>query len=342
MVRIGVMGCGVVSDYGHLPAIHDMDGIELVSLFDPDPARVNAMGARYPHAARFTDVQQFFEQSRMDVVLVASPAPTHLANVKLAAKYGLHVLCEKPLAMTEEDAEEMVALMKQRGLMLFSGFCYRFSPVSLRLKQIVESGAIGDVRALRLIYLWNLDGKYEPKPDGSWGINQRRHERMLEGGPLVDCGVHQIDLARFWVPGEVISYEGIGAWLEEYEAPDHMYLHMNHACGAHTMVEVSFSYCATSRNPVNTFRYELIGTGGLVTYDREGWRLELRHGQGTEYLPGASEKSFRGMYEALAAAIPSGDPGHLPTGEDGIIATRIARAATNQAIARRGAQTVPR
>jgi len=335
MVRIGVMGCGVVSDYGHLPAINDTPGIELVSLFDPDPNRVNTLGERYPHAARFTSVRSFFDDSAMDVVLVASPAPTHLANVKLAAEYGLQVLCEKPLAMTEKDAEEMVALMKARNLMLFSGFCYRFSPVSLRIKQLVASGAIGEVRSLRLVYLWNLDGKYTPGPDGTWGVNLRRHERMLEGGPMVDCGVHQIDLARFWVPGEVVRYDGIGAWVEEYEAPDHMYLHMDHAGGAHTMVEMSFSYCATSREPVNTFRYELIGTGGLITYDREGWRMELRHGQGTEYLPGASEKSFRGMYEALAEAIPSRNPGHLPTGEDGIIATRIARAATNKAIARR-------
>ncbi len=335
MVRIGVMGCGVVSDYGHLPAINDTPGVELVSLFDPDPTRVRTLGERYPQAARFTDVRSFFEDSVMDVVLVASPAPTHLANVKLAAEHGLHVLCEKPLAMTEEDAEDMVALMKARGLMLFSGFCYRFSPVSLRIKQLVASGAIGEVRSLRLVYLWNLDGKYTPGPDGKWGVNLRRHDRMLEGGPMVDCGVHQIDLARFWVPGEVVRYDGIGAWVEEYEAPDHMYLHMDHAGGAHTMVEMSFSYCATSRDPINTFRYELIGTGGLITYDRHGWRMELRHGQGTEYLPGASEKSFRGMYEALAVAIPSGNLGHLPTGEDGITATRIARAATNKAIARR-------
>ncbi|HLK57962.1 MAG TPA: Gfo/Idh/MocA family oxidoreductase, partial [Chthonomonadaceae bacterium] len=233
---------------------------------------------------------------------------------------------------TEEDAWEMIAMMEKAGLMLFTGFCYRFSPVSLRIKELVDQGAIGHVRSLRLIYLWDLHGRYEWTPDGQRIESPRRVGRMLEGGPMVDCGVHQVDLSRWWLNSEVVRQQGVGAWVEEYDAPDHMYLHLDHASGAHTMVEMSFTYCHTAREPISHFSYHLIGTDGLIRYDRDGWHFEVRTPRGTDYYPGASEKNFHGMYQEFRNALETGNPGHLPTGRDGVIATRIARTATDDVI----------
>lgn len=334
MYRIGVMGCGVVASYGHLPAIVDTPDLKLAAIFDPDESRVKELGNRYPGVLQFTDAESFIE-APLDAIVIASPAPSHSSNLELAAARGLPVLCEKPLASTEQEANEMIELMKSRNLMLYTGFCYRFSPISMKIREIVQSGAIGNVRALRLMYLWNLDGKYVIHPDGQWGLNERRAERMVEGGPMVDCGVHQVDLARWWLQSEVVRHHGIGVWLEEYEAPDHVYLHMDHACGAHTMVEMSFSYSATARDPLSYFSYELIGTGGVIRYNRDGWFFEMRNGYSTHVLSGGSEKNFHGMYQEFARALRSGEPGDLPTGEDGVIATGIARAATNEAIRNR-------
>lgn len=90
------MGCGTVAGYGHLPAIVATPGLELVSLFEPDTVRGQKAQEKFG-GRLFTDPVAFFE-SGIDAVAVTSPAPAHVDNVLMAAKYGKHVLCEKPLA----------------------------------------------------------------------------------------------------------------------------------------------------------------------------------------------------------------------------------------------------
>ena len=332
--KIGLMGCGVVADYGHLPAILTTDGLELAALYDPDPQALARLHARVPTAQVFTEAEPFYTCG-LDAVSITSPVPVHLANVSGAARHGLHVLCEKPLAMTDAEIEEMIAVMKQAGRMLATGFCYRFSPVAQRIKQILTEGWIGELRAMRLIYLWDLHGKWSYDASGNRFESPRRIGRFLEGGPMVDCGAHQIDLARWWTGSEIKRSVAAGAWVEEHDAPGHVWLHLDHASGCHTMVEMSFSYSHTATEPADIFRYELIGTDGLIRYDRDGWRFEVRNSHGTTVLPGASEKSFGGMYAAWRDALIAGALGPMPSAEDGLIVTRLARTATESVMAER-------
>jgi predicted dehydrogenase len=327
------MGCGAVAEFGHLPAIVDTPGLELVGLYDPSAVRAEAMGARFGVPA-FTDTAAFFD-TKPDGIVIASPAGAHFQNVLDAAERGIHVLCEKPLAMDDEDAQRMIDAMEAAGKMLFTGFVYRFSPVAQQIKRWVDEGLVGEIRSLRLIYDWDLHGQWEQDKDGTWIESPRWRGRMLEGGPMVDCGVHQIDLARWWLGSEVLRYDVAAAWVSDYEAPDHVYLHLDHDRGAHTMVEMSFTYGHTARESAPIFTYDLIGAGGVLRFDRNGWRLEARHGQGITIAPGASEKNFPGMHAAYRDALQTGDPSRMPSGRDGLIATRIARTATEAAIARR-------
>jgi len=339
--RIGLMGCGMVAGYGHLPALCGNADLELRSLFDPDEERLRARQQEFGAPGAFTDEEAFF-QSGLDAVVLTSPAPCHLDNLRGAARHGLHVLSEKPLAMGEGDSLEMIRLADEAGIMLFTGFDYRFSPVSQQIHRLVRERAVGDVRSLRLIYIWNCHGKYRTDDAGQRVEQERRAGRMLEGGPMVDCGVHQIDLARWWLNSEVSRWTAAGAWVEEYDAPDHMYVHLDHECGAHTMVEISYSYCHTAAEPIHHFTYQLIGTEGLIRYERSGHLLEVRDATGTRQLPAAGEKNFEGMYAAFARALVRGSSQELPSGGDGLAATRIAREATEQVMARRQPQATDR
>ena len=330
------MGCGVVATYGHVPAIHETPGVELGAIYDPNPENLRRLHERVPYAQAFTDSTAFF-QSGIDAVAVCSPAPVHLQNIREATSYGLPILCEKPLGMTDAEIGEIIQVTNDAGVMLSTAFCYRFSPVALRIRELVAQGVIGEVRALRLIYIWNLHGKFDLDENGQKVLAPRRIGRMVEGGPMVDCGVHQIDLSRWWLQSEVTRYHAEAAWVdtEEFEAPDHMWLHMDHENGAHAAIEMSFSYTHTAAEPLAHFSYHLVGSDGLIRYDRDNWHFEVRTPRGTEYLPGASEKNFTGMYHAWRDALESGTPGELPTGEDGRIVTRIARDATEQVVAAR-------
>jgi len=332
--RVGLMGCGTVGMYGHLPALAAAAGLELAALFDPDSTRLKAAQDEFavPHA--FTDVEPFFT-SDLDAVVIASPAGAHLQNVRDAARHARHVLCEKPLALTETDAEHMIDEMESARRMLFTCFVYRFSPVALEIKRLIQDGTIGRAASLRLVYNWDCHGKYEMDGAGHRVIQKRREDRMLEGGPMMDCGVHQIDLARWWLGSEVVHQHAHAAWADEYEAPDHVYLHLDHASGAHTMVEMSYSHGHTAAEPISHFCYEIIGTDGLIRYDRERQLFEVRNPAGTRALPWDHEKNFAGTCAAFARALETGEPGDLATGDDGLIATRIARIATEQVIADR-------
>lgn len=324
----------MIAERGHLPAIQQTPGLILEALFAPRWERTVEMQQRF-NATHAYPTEAAFWESDFDAVVICTPAPLHLEHVIQAAKHGKNILCEKPLAMTESDIEEMIRVTDAARVKLYTGFTYRFSPSALEIKRLVKDGSIGEVRALRLIYLWNLHGKWQYDASGTMIPSRLRVGRMEEGGPMVDCGVHQIDLARWWLGSEVSSFKGIGVWVEDFEAPDHLYLHMGHECGAHTMVEMSFSYNATSKEPRSNFQYELIGTDGVIRFNREEHTFEVRNSRGTRHLPWHPEKNFRGMYTELHHALTSNDDRNMPLAKDGLVATRIAREATENAILNR-------
>ncbi len=334
MNKIGLMGCGAVARYGHLPAIERCETLNLFAVYDPNQTNVHEAQQKFavPHA--FTNENSFFA-SGIEAISITSPAPCHMANVLDAARYKLPVLCEKPLALDSTEAEQMIEAMEKAGVPLYTAFCYRFSDVALKIRELVIQKAIGEVRSLRLIYNWDLHGKFELNEQGETVLQQRREYRMLEGGPMVDCGTHQIDLAHFWLDSPVIDFMARGAWVDEHEAPDHMWLHMDHASGAHTNIEISYSYGHTSGGKRKEFVYELIGTEGVIRYDRDASIFEMVNGEGSHSFPFAGEKNFVRMYDEFALALETGQSDLLTSARDGMRVIEIAREATNQAIAHR-------
>jgi predicted dehydrogenase len=335
--RIGLMGCGVIAQGRHIPAIFDTEGLELHAVLEPHGGRRDRAreDLGIPHV--FAEPEPFFE-SGIEAVSVVSPAPFHRDNVLGAARHRLPVLCEKPIAMSPEDGATMIAATREAGVPLFTAFCYRFSPVALRIRSLVRERAIGDVRSLRLVYNWGALGKYEPGPDGQPVLRGMRDGRMREGGPLFDCGTHQIDLARFWLGSEVIRFTGHGAWVDDYEAPDHVWVHMEHASGAHTTVEVSYSYHHNAKHMRSEFVYELIGTEGVIRYDRSRRSFTMENRRGSHDFPFHGEKNFAGMYAEFAELLRTGRSHLLATAEEGLRATEIAHGATQQAMIRRANQ----
>ncbi len=339
-IKVGLMGCGHVANYGHLPAILACNDLELYAVFDPSPEALARAKESFgvPHV--YTDTAEFFA-SGIEAVTIASPAPFHRQNVLDAAEHRLPVLCEKPLAMNAEESSEMIAAMKTAGVSLYTGFCYRFSPVALKIRDLVREKAIGDVRSLRLIYIWGVHGKYEIDQNGNRVIQKRREGRMLEGGPMIDCGTHQIDLAKFWLDSDVVSFMGRGAWVEEYDAPDHVWLHMDHANGAHTCVEISYSYHHTTKNRNAEFIYELIGTEGVIRYKTGDQLFHMETADGGIDFEYAEEKNFTGMYTEWANALRTGSSDLLTTAEDGMEVVRLASSATEMSMQHRAALCTP-
>jgi predicted dehydrogenase len=333
MSRVGLMGCGAVADFGHLPAILRTPGLELVALYDPLPNRAKEYSDKFG-GIPCTTTDEFFANS-LDAVVICSPLGAHHDNVMLCSEHGVHVLCEKPIAENEDDAADMMAVMEDSGKGFFVGFVYRFSPVVHQLREWMRKGEIGDVKHIRMVYMWNLHGQWVQDSACNWIESPAWKGRMREGGPLIDCGVHQIDLIR-WLTGlEIRNNEASGAWISNYESPDHVLAFLRLEGGVTASVEVSFTYGHTAKEPLSWFSYEVIGTGGVARFDRNGYVLEARNGEGVLIGHGTGEKDFDRMYLQFAEYIHSGRVGDLASPRDAIVATEIAVSCTDMAIQKR-------
>lgn len=144
MIRIGIIGIGGMgtvhaSNYAQLAD----RGYRLAAVCDPSPSAEEA--ARRFGAEWYSDVEEMLTKAELDVVDVCTPTFLHKTHVMAGLQRGFHVICEKPLALHYEDAREMFALAKEKGVQLFVGQVLQFAPATKVLRQLVQSGEYGRV-----------------------------------------------------------------------------------------------------------------------------------------------------------------------------------------------------
>lgn len=189
-IRYGVIGTGNIAKGKHLPGYSAFpEDVEIVAACDIDEGRLEAVANEFRIPKRFTD---YWELLKEDLDLVSICLPNHLhAQVSIAAlQSGKHVHCEKPMAMNHAEAATMreAALKYDRRLMV--GVNNRFTPESQYVKQYIDSGALGDIYFARCGWLRRAGS-------APWGWFTDR--RQSGGGPLIDLGVHFIDLAMYFL-----------------------------------------------------------------------------------------------------------------------------------------------
>jgi len=166
--------------------------IEVVAVADADPARLQAVGDNFSIVARYAGADAMLSESRLDAVSVCTPNKFHKQLTLAALEAGCHVLCEKPMAMNTDEGRAMVDAAKRAGKRLMINFSYRFSAASRGLKAQVESGMFGEFYFGRTS--WHRR-RGMPGFGGWFGT-----KALSGGGPLIDLGVHRLDLA-LWLMG---------------------------------------------------------------------------------------------------------------------------------------------
>ncbi len=198
-IRIGVIGLGIGS--GHAQRFAALPGCEVVAIADTNPVRLEERGEKISGAARYTDPMKMLREVALDAVVVATPNKFHAPLTLAALRKNCHVFCEKPMAMNVAQAQAMktAAVNARRRLMI--NFSYRFMPMSVALKRQVDAGVVGHIYFGRTV--WH---RQRGMPGfGGWFGNKE----LAGGGPLIDLGVHRIDLA-LWLMGhpEPVSIMG--------------------------------------------------------------------------------------------------------------------------------------
>lgn len=186
--KVGVIGTGSIS-HEHIRAYLKNENVELYALCDINPARVHSMAEQYgvPQERAFTDMADLLALPEIDAVSVCTWNSAHAPCTIAALEAGKHVLCEKPMALNAQEALSMQQAAEKAGKILQIGFVRRFGNDCATIRDFVNAGYFGDFYYAKATYL-----RRNGCPGGWFGEKARSG-----GGPLIDLGVHVIDLVRY-------------------------------------------------------------------------------------------------------------------------------------------------
>jgi len=193
-LRTAILGCGSFANRHAENLISLPEEIELAAFCDHHEWNAREFAEKYTDRKGlvFTDHRLLFEKGNLDLVVICLPPFAHLDEVELAAEHGVHLLIEKPIALTSEDAWRMVKATEKANIKTQVGFMFRFGAAIERLKELIVSGESGPAGLMSARYFCN--SLHAP-----WW-----RDRSKSGGQLVEQIIHMVDLMRYLM-GDAIS-----------------------------------------------------------------------------------------------------------------------------------------
>jgi predicted dehydrogenase len=186
-LRVAIIGCGGIANGKHLPSLKKLEQVEMVAFCDIEIKKAEKAAIEYgtPEAAVYKNYKQLLEDESIDVVHVLTPNISH-AEISIASmEAGKHVMCEKPMAKSSEEAKLMVETAERTGKKLTIGYNNRFRPDSQYLHNVCKQGDLGEVYYARAHAI-------RRRAVPTWGVFL--DEEKQGGGPLIDIGTHALDL----------------------------------------------------------------------------------------------------------------------------------------------------
>jgi len=191
-LKIGVIGAGGIATHAHMPGYSRMDNVEIVAICDIKVEKAKLLAEKYGIPQVFEDYHDLFNVPGLEAIDICTPNYLHSIIAVEALERGLHVFCEKPDAVNAAESEKMKAAAEKSGKTLMVMRNNRYMPVSSFTKKFIADGKMGDIYAARCGWQRRrgIPGK------GGWFTTKAQSG----GGPLIDLGVHMIDLTM-WLMG---------------------------------------------------------------------------------------------------------------------------------------------
>ena len=187
-LRVAIIGAGQVADKVHASYYCTREDLELVAVWDSRRSQAQTLADKYGNAQVWDDPQAMLQKVKPDIVSICSPNRFHYQHTLLALEAGCHVMCEKPPAMTPDQALEMRNTARRMGKVLAYDFHHRFALDTQLLREQVMSGVLGE------IYVTNARALRRCGVPG-WGAFTNK--ALQGGGPLIDLGIHMLDAAMY-------------------------------------------------------------------------------------------------------------------------------------------------
>lgn len=193
-LRVGILGCGAVAGF-HAGRLATLDGVQIVGLADPSPQSIERLRQRVsldgvPAFAAPADLYQAVE---VDAVVIATPHTLHHPMIMEALERGLHVLCEKPLAVSPEEAQDIAAAAAASGRTVTVGYQRHFDPGYVYIRDVIDRGELGELRTVSI----TCGQRWNDHTQSGW----RQIPELSGGGMLMDTGSHIVDVLC-WLVGK--------------------------------------------------------------------------------------------------------------------------------------------
>jgi len=239
--------------HSYASSLLQLEGVTLAGIADENENRGKEAADKY-HTTFFQDYRELL-RTDMDAVIICTENVRHKEVTMAAAKAGKHILCEKPLATTVEDAWEMIRVCKEYGVKLQTAFPVRYNAPIKRVKQMIDQGDLGRIVSIR--------GTNRGQNPGGWFVEQENSG----GGAVLDHTVHVIDLMRWFMNSEVKEvYAEVDTRFSDGPIDDCGLLTLEFENGVFASHDPSWSRCETF-STWGDVTLEIIGTEGVTRVD---------------------------------------------------------------------------
>jgi predicted dehydrogenase len=250
-IRFGLIGFGAFAERSVLPAMRDVEEVEIVALQKRSIAEAEAKARALNVRLAFSSVDDLVSHPDVDAVFIVSANAAHCSETLAAARAGKHVIVEKPMALNVREAEQMINACRQAGVRLMVGHLTRFSPLVRYIRKSVQSGELGNITYARADFVY----------DGSTSHRKWLHDRVVAGGgPVFDIGVHCLDTLRFILDDEpVVVNSVLSPPPTDSQTEESAMIGLRFSKG--TVGAIFCSFCGPGRRK----QLEILGTKGVIT-----------------------------------------------------------------------------
>jgi xylose dehydrogenase (NAD/NADP) len=288
-LRLGILGAARIALGGIIPAAARTDDVEVAAVATRGGEKSQAVREAAPEARLFEDYDSLLGDASVEAVYIPLPNPMHVEWTLRALAAGKHVLCEKPFSLDAGGAERAVEAARQANLTLMEGFMFRLHPQTLRLRELISGGTVGEVRQAIAQFGHRLDDPSDVRGVGSLG-----------GGSLGDVGCYCVSALRLVFgaePGRVSAF----ARFDEEGADREL--------AGVLEFDAGFGVVSSSISSARRERLEIVGVEGTISLDapfradKSGGRMEVTRGGETSTESFESADPYRAELEEFAAAI---------------------------------------
>lgn len=321
-VKIGIIGCGAIAKIRHIPECKENEHVTIFGVCDKNEDRVQRFARAYKTRA-FTDYKEMLNEPELDAVIICLPHHLHAKVAIEAAKAKKHILVEKPIATSIEDAMAMIEAAEKNEVKLMVAHNQRFVPSYLKAKELLEGGNLGKVYSFKSTF-----GHSGPE---NWSID--RDECFYFNSPnevfgvLGDLAIHKVDIIRFLFGVEIKEVQGVTGTIAKtgLQFEDNAILTVVMENGIIGSITASWSYLEPD---FSTIIYCEKGVIYIEDDDRYSLIVKYKDGNSTHYnIPSILdyEKQMQGRSQIVKSFVQSiqRDTEPLISGKDGLDALKV-------------------